>query len=546
MEMTRALNQDLWCILRRVALGTTLLAVGAAPAIGSAWDIPSNSSLVTCKASPISLHDLCEELSKQTGDTYVASGKAAEFNVALRVRALPVKRLRQAIAETMNLTWLEIEPEAGRKQWTFRLSQTAKDLAREQALQDAEEREYRKRVDCMLDALKEGDAGLKRLADSDDRFASTLTQPGSREALGVLGALSPDERQKMLDGGIIALNGLDESSGLGSAASKFMAAGRGALPGTSQENRHITRATISRHQGGLESFIGLGIGFTSGQNGSGSWSATLGISPGPDFRRWWDTDEMRESRSKPDPQVTLDAEVKAKTFDSWVVQIADKLDLNVVSASYAADGAYRLAPVAAPLSEVLDKLRYGETVWWKRGPVVMLQRERWWEAREHEVPDSLAQRLKALVKTGLYSLEDWSQLGVLTRKQWDWLSSVRELGQEHEWLPELSLFYALSPGDRTQLLAEGLSVARASGGTHDALLKWLAVRAPGDSTIPPEAVDLVIRAAVEKDATLFTVTAVARDGSTRVLTTQSVPLLPRAERSRRGLDKPKARSTTGR
>jgi hypothetical protein len=177
---------------------------------------------------------------------------------------------------------------------------------------------------------------------------------------------------------------------------------------------------------------------------------------------------------------------------------------------------------------------------------VMLQRERWWEAREHEVPDALATRLTALVKAGLYSLEDWSQLGVLTRKQWDWISSLREMGLEHEWLPELSLFHALTPGDRTQLLGQGLSIARASRGTHDAVRKWLAVRAPGDSTIPPEAADLVLRAAVEKDATLFTCTALAKDGSTQVLTTQSVPVLPRAERSRRGLDKPKARSTTGR
>jgi hypothetical protein len=259
------------------------------------------------------------------------------------------------------------------------------------------------------------------------------------------------------------------------------------------------------------------------------------IRPPADFREWWDTDEMRTSRERNDRTVEVETAIEAKKLDDLLDRASAALGFNYVAESYRETPTFskRVPARRAPLSAILNSLLWSHQTWWRRGSVYLFQHRRWWEAREAEIPDALWEQIRARMKANPQTLEDWSELAVLTEKQWVWLQSFREMGTEFEWLPELALYRALSRGQRAAAFGNGLSASSVTGSASRAILAWLRKRLETDDAGRGNIQNVVIQLRASDTGTEFVGIAVLDDGSLVPAVRQFVPLLPASAMKRR-------------
>lgn len=514
-----------------------LIAAIAPPETGARADTPRSPAIIL-RATRLTVRALCERLTALTGARHTASAEVADLHVSLSVRALPAGVVRDRIAEVMNLTWVEEEGEDPRSLPSYRLLRSARNSARERDIVAAEEGAYRSQLGKLLEAAREGDEALKRLAESDDWVAETLSQPGGREALALVASLSPSQLERVLSGDGVRFGPGGRSEDLSDLGSRYLEVAVSRVSWlarwSTQPGFRVTAAGIGRSFSGLDSYITVDLG-VSIDNGIGGHTTGLLIRPPADFREWWDTDEMRKSRERNDPTVEVEATIEARRLDDLLDRASAVLGFNYVAESYREDPTFarRVPARRAPLSAILDSLLWSHQTWWRRGSVYLFQRKRWWEDRQTEIPDALWEQIKARMKANPQTLEDWSELAVLTEKQWVWLQSFREMGTEYEWLPELALYRALLPGQRAAAFGKGLSAGSVTGSASRAIVAWLRKRVETEDLGRGNIQDVVIQLRLSDTGTEFVGIAVLEDGSLAPAVRRLVPLLPASVVKRR-------------
>jgi hypothetical protein len=244
---------------------------------------------------------------------------------------------------------------------------------------------------------------------------------------------------------------------------------------------------------------------------------------------------MRQSRRDGSREIKIANSIDAPKFDDLLAKLSEAVGFNYVAESYTQTPVSQTVPAQhALLSEVLQSTMFGSQVWWRSGSVYLFQRKRWWEDRQGEIPDAMMLKIKALASSGLRSLEDWSMLGTLNEKQFDWLSSVREMGTEYEWLPELALYGSLSTGQRKAAFGNGLSTTSADRKTITAISTWIAKRMENSESQADQVRSYLVTFRADEKGTAFLGTAVMKDGAVAPAVRRYVPLLPSSAIKQRG------------
>ncbi len=357
-----------------------------------------------------------------------------------------------------------------------------------------------------------------------------------------MASLSPAQLDRIYDAGRLDLGSGDRYPELAAHASAYVKAATAACIHHDAQGFRVTSIGIGRSHEGPGSFLSAGFTY-EGDALVGCQSTVLEVGPPPDYRDWWDTDDMRASRSRADPTVEAAKPIEGKSFDDLLDKASAVLGFSYVAESYrdSSPGGHTFYPVRGRrISASLNRLVSGPRTWWRSGSTYLVQHTRWWEDRQAEIPDEVWEKVKGRVKSGLRSLEDWSELAVLTDKQWRWLQSLREMGTEKEWLPELALYRSLSASDRLAAFGSGLWAGPANPNARSAVLAWARKRLAAEDASPGGFADVCIQLRVSGATTDFAGLGSMPDGSRPAVVRRSLPLLPRSALPPDSVPKPKA------
>jgi hypothetical protein len=486
---------------------------------------------LTAWAEP--LEDLLVELSRETGVKLRFDGRdVGDQRVNLVLKDQPLWRVQSLLAKTLDLYWLR---DRKAPEYRYTLLQDVRSRKAEEELMALARRRYEEGLHRLVDSLKLTPTEIEGLRARNRSWASWLSEPPRRIAIGLLGRLNPSQWQQLIEIGELKIPYANLSSTDQELIRQYVEQSNKGRDRADQE-----RGTPGRHhigdvtQPGGQIFIkvfggvppgpdseldfgvrpadghegghGLGLGYTDEELHQIREEITS-----PKYRQ----DKERAS-SETQPRVTVTWKQKPDRWEKVLKAVAERAGLQIVSDSYLyhwwewnmdLPDAARLQD--RPLSEVLDRICEPFLYVWRRdGDVYLFRQRNWFLEKQNNVPERDIRRWRRhLEQGGRLELEDLAELALLTDRQVRslWGTDIPTGGiAGHREL--LRLYAALTPPQRAKLGSTGLPVEDLSPVQMALLRAWQSNGASDRETVlrmsrEPDAVTIRMerRAAVSRE-----------------------------------------------
>jgi hypothetical protein len=479
-------------IVRMVGLLCLVFAAGGVPAVAGPEPPTHDARLnttVSLELFRVPLSDLCWVMEKRSGIPHRTDDPATGDLLACVVGTLTVGQLQQSLADVLGIAWKRI----GSGEESHYVAKRVPARAAEETHEQVEmERSFREGLRQLLAAASLRDEDFEKLP----RSLRTQLGPGNREALQLLGALSPEEQSRILAGGgvIRAVASLPPAAQarvqamLGSLRQRAMesinqvASGNG--PGAAKVSLDARPLDLQNLAGWRVRIAPEARQVVAGQVNYFVWVYSpeepgngmgigIGVNIGPPDRR--DPSTYHLVSYGPAPQGPLsDAPLPdgfCPTGTRWEEVMRDlerALKRPIVSDAYfPVTFTEALAPPARreeSLEAYLDRACRDawNRRWGRVDPVLTFQRVDWALQRRAQIPESQARRWKQhILETGRLRVEDLQEMAFLTPYQLTNLGSImgRQIDDLVTQYQELLLLWKAMPEThRRQARASGITI----------------------------------------------------------------------------------------
>lgn len=548
---------------RRLLLPLAAFVASAATALGQTAHAgpPEDARL----QKPITLHlrakpvkQVLAEISETTGVQMRPSADVAELRLSVFVKNLSLHTLQSRIADVLHLSW-EVKRSDDPAPPAYLLYRSRRNRDEAERLAQRREQAHRKRLEEAIAALARSPEAIDAMIKQRPDFIDPLTFPSVRRNLGLLGQLSPTQRAHLYQGNRLSFNLYDLPPALQKQINDTRAArdpvdlsntiiAGNASPEEAQRILNtppkgtVTTIRFERSSSGQR----IGIRVFGTVNGHGRFASLLGEVGGLTVEDEVYKDVFYPERSEEEYAAArrkqeIEKSIASTNFDEWLEKLAAAAGINIVSESYVERNAraYALPAGETTMEETLDRLvSPNNRLWWKKGDVYLIHKKYWFKEQLASIPEEMLKRVKAILKDRYASLEDWAELGRLTRPQWGSLNSLGLAEPEalESMEPLATLFAALSPAQRTWLFRpSGLRAGALRPAVQERLRRWVQTQGMTDFDAPASmeaARGVLLTAEVGEQRTSLRAYAVDSDGSLRLLREGRMPL-PRAQMERR-------------
>lgn len=538
--------------IRSIAVVAAFLMVGR-PASGQqqARPTPAEELLrkpLSATIPPCSLSTALKQLSALSGIELKASPEVADLRVYMFVHDLPLATVQDRLAEVLHLSWERIEP-PGESPPKFRIYRSARNRADEEELITRGEHAFRAGIEEAIRVMSLPSNERNKLIEENPSLAETFRQAGAETAVGILSRMSPEQRQQLYDGGRADFALTDSSGPYHEAASAVLKdiKDAGSANGITSLLSEKARVTIGRNNDGAQSLVGIGFSERSDTVVAETGVGIRGTNTGMVYPEMYHKDHSAPEYAAAHATVTVRTECWGNSFEEVLGKLSDSLKINFVGESYrrwygGAMTGLPTYPCGVPkgpttVERALDAIVI-ENVWWKRGPVYMVQHPLWWIDRKDEVSDRVVERLKDLLHQDELRIDDWGEMGrLLSKRQWpilNMLAGDRDFlfAMEHHWM--LRFYGNLSRLQASALFnPSGVDASKLSSDDRERLRDWLreagvlaSHRELEASSAPLQVVAVKPKTSERNQPIVFRVLQCAQDGSTQLLHQELAPAAP--------------------